>query len=325
MEYSISTQEVQEFYKTKYTVIDGGSGFSFKKDELDLEVMKMSISEWEASGLKAHLIESRAREDVKLLGGIQGDFIVLHFVCEGETYIGKNKNYPPIINKNTNNFFNATNQTVNHCFKKDQTNTYFKVFFPSDYINTKANIHPEIYGILSTMSKKQCPVIQDKNLTTTLEMKMIIEQIMNTNEMGSIAPFYFETKIQELLALQLQQMNRSNCPGWKHQNHYSDQLNEARNLIENNFGSALTIAKIAKHIGMSETVLKTSFKRLFGTTIFGYLFNYKMNIAKQLLLNSTATITEIGYQTGYEYPSHFTTAFKRKFGISPIEFRTKRR
>ena len=324
MKYSIPIQEINDFYKNKYAITTNENNFSFTKDEIEMDVMNMSISEWKASGLKVHLIETESSENVKLLGGVQGNFVVLHFVCEGETEIEKNKNYPSLINKNTNNFFCPTDENISHSFKSGQINSYFKVIFPSDYINAKAEQYPDVYGVLSTMAKEQCPVLQDENLVTTLEMKMVIEQIMNAYDMGSIAPFYFETKIQELLALQLQQINKYDCPDCKYRNHYSEQLNEARNLIENNFKSTLTIAQIAKSVGMSETVLKTNFKRHFGTTIFGYLFDYKMNIAKQLLLDNSFTIAEIGYKTGYEHPSHFTTAFKRKYGISPLEFRTRR-
>ena len=324
MEYSIPIQEISEFYKNKYTAKTNKNSFSFTKDDFEMDIMNMSVSEWEASGLKAHLIQTESRENVKLLGGIQGDFVVLHFVCEGETKIVRNKNYPSLINKNTNNFFCSTDESVSHSFKRGQSNSYFKVIFPFNYINTKAEQYPDVYGALSIMTEKQCPVLQDDNLVTTLEMKMVIEQIMHAYDMGSIAPFYFETKIQELLALQLQQINKYDCPDCNYLNHYSEQLNEVRNLIENNFQSTLTIAQIAKHVGMSETVLKTNFKRHFGTTIFGYLFDYKMNIAKQLLSDNSVTIAEIGYKTGYEHPSHFTTAFKRKYGISPAEYRAKR-
>lgn len=323
MRYSISVQELREFYQSQYAIKNNERNFSFTKDEIEMDMLKMSVSEWKTSKIKAHLIETTSREDIEFKGGIQGEFVVLHFVCDGQTKIEKSKMYPSVIDKNTNNFFCPTDNNVCHSLKEGQSNTYFKVILPYAYINSKVEQYPEIFTPLSVMTKNQCPVLQKGNLITTLEMKMVIEQITNVCDMGTLASFYFETKVQELLALQLQQINKNNCCHCKNQNHYFDQLNEARNLIENDYKSPLTIAQIAKCVGMSETVLKTNFKRHFGTTIFGYLFDYRMNIAKQLLSDISITIAEIAYKTGYEHPSHFATAFKRRFGIRPIEYRGK--
>ncbi|MFC2634249.1 MAG: helix-turn-helix transcriptional regulator, partial [Capnocytophaga granulosa] len=52
-----------------------------------------------------------------------------------------------------------------------------------------------------------------------------------------------------------------------------------------------------------------------------YLYDYKMNLAQQLLLHTDKSIGEIALQCGYEHLSHFSTAFKRKFGLSPQEMR----
>ncbi len=60
---------------------------------------------------------------------------------------------------------------------------------------------------------------------------------------------------------------------------------------------------------------------MFGTTVFGYLFDYKMQLAKQYLLDTEKPISEVALLCGYEYVSHFSTAFKRKYGFSPLEMR----
>jgi len=47
-----------------------------------------------------------------------------------------------------------------------------------------------------------------------------------------------------------------------------------------------------------------------------------VNRAKHILLNSNRSISEIAYGLGYEYPQSFTRLFKKKTGVSPLEFRT---
>lgn len=53
---------------------------------------------------------------------------------------------------------------------------------------------------------------------------------------------------------------------------------------------------------------------------FKYLFDYRMRLAILYLLDSDMAINDIGIRLGYDYQSHFCTAFKWKYGVSPIEY-----
>ncbi len=323
MEYSITHNEIGQFYNNNYAKVCSDNAFSSRCDNITSDILNMSVNEWRTPELKAHLIQTQAQRDVQILGGIKEEAVVLHFVCNGTTAITEEQAHSSIIKRNANNVFCATENAVKHSFRKGENNIYFKVFLPYSYINTKIEQYPDVFGTLSTMIKNQCPVLKNGNIATTLEMKTVIKQIRSAQAMGTLAPIYFETKIQELLLLQLQQMQKHTCPDCKYYTHYQEQLNEARNLIENDFQTPPTIAQLAQEVGMSETVLKTNFKNYFGNTIYGYLFEYRMNIAEKLLQNTTYTIAEIAEQSGYEHASHFTTAFKRKFGVSPTSYRIR--
>ena len=58
--------------------------------------------------------------------------------------------------------------------------------------------------------------------------------------------------------------------------------------------------------------------------LFQYLFDFRMNLAVHYLLDTSLPIADIGVKLGYDYQSHFCTAFKRKHGVSPMEFRLRR-
>ena len=49
-----------------------------------------------------------------------------------------------------------------------------------------------------------------------------------------------------------------------------------------------------------------------------------MDLAVHYLLDASLPIADIGIKLGYDYQSHFCTAFKRKHGVSPMEFRLRR-
>lgn len=85
-----------------------------------------------------------------------------------------------------------------------------------------------------------------------------------------------------------------------------------------------SLHELAAMVGTNECTLKKGFKQEFGTTVFQYLFDFRMDLAVHYLLDTSLPIADIGVKLGYDYQSHFCTAFKRKHGVSPMEFRLRR-
>ena len=54
-----------------------------------------------------------------------------------------------------------------------------------------------------------------------------------------------------------------------------------------------------------------------GFSLYKYLFDFKMERAKQLLSNGNLNVNEVSYDLGYSSSSHFIAAFKKKYGITP--------
>lgn len=75
-----------------------------------------------------------------------------------------------------------------------------------------------------------------------------------------------------------------------------------------------------KLIGANEFTLKKGFKEVFGTTLFGMVADKRLQQAKEELLAGIKNIAEISYDAGYKNPTHFSAAFKRKFGVSPSAY-----
>jgi len=77
----------------------------------------------------------------------------------------------------------------------------------------------------------------------------------------------------------------------------------------------------AKKMNLSPKYLSDLLKRATGKTTQEHIHYFLIEKAKTNLLNSSATISEIGYSLGFEYPQHFSNLFKQKTGYSPSEFR----
>ena len=98
-------------------------------------------------------------------------------------------------------------------------------------------------------------------------------------------------------------------------------LYAAREMIAADISRHYTIEQIAVHVGLSTTKLKKGFKEFFKTTLFEYLETERMEKAKELMRSADKSLKQISSLAGFRYMNNFSTAFKRKFGVSPHEWR----
>ncbi len=91
-------------------------------------------------------------------------------------------------------------------------------------------------------------------------------------------------------------------------------------IVANIDNTALNVAQICKHIGMSRTQLHAKITALTGSSITKFIRRIRLQKAKSLLQTTNLSITEIAYQTGFSNP-HFTQVFKKEFQLTPTQYR----
>lgn len=79
---------------------------------------------------------------------------------------------------------------------------------------------------------------------------------------------------------------------------------------------------LANELNFSSNYLSDLLKKETGKTAQEHIHLFVIERAKNTLLNSSQSISEIGYSLGFEYPQHFSNLFKSKTGMSPSEFRS---
>ncbi|COY90275.1 DNA-binding domain-containing protein%2C AraC-type [Mycobacterium tuberculosis] len=103
-------------------------------------------------------------------------------------------------------------------------------------------------------------------------------------------------------------------------NHY-EKIQMAKKLIDEDLSQNHTITELAKAVGTNEQYLKKHFKQYYGKTIMSYITEMKMEHAKKLILMGKYRVSDVARMTGYKHSTHFTTAFKKYFGIIPNSLR----
>lgn len=101
----------------------------------------------------------------------------------------------------------------------------------------------------------------------------------------------------------------------------SRRINYAISYIQDHFAENVTLAHIADNIGMSESAFSHFFKKRTNRNFIDYLNDIRIGHASKLLYETTQTISEICYASGFNNISNFNRIFKRKKGHTPSEYR----
>lgn len=104
---------------------------------------------------------------------------------------------------------------------------------------------------------------------------------------------------------------------------YKSQIQQEINA---NIGTIeFSLSALATKLSLSPSYVSTLFKQLFGTTFQQYMLTARLDRAKLLLLSSDMKMYEIAASVGFEDPNYFSAAFKKRFSLSPNQFKEKSR
>lgn len=153
-------------------------------------------------------------------------------------------------------------------------------------------------------------------------MAIVLSQLFHYNLNPSIKNLYYKGKGYELLSLYF---NRSEDPNAEQCPFLVDEENvlkikKAKEIIIANMAEPPGLQELADEIGLNLKKLKMGFKQIYGDTVYGFLFDYKMDFARQLLDSGSYNVNEVGLKIGYSTGSHFIAAFKKKFATTPKKY-----
>ncbi|MGR3279831.1 helix-turn-helix transcriptional regulator [Acaryochloris marina NIES-2412] len=151
-------------------------------------------------------------------------------------------------------------------------------------------------------------------------MASTVRQLLRCPYQGITQRLYIEGKTLELMSLYFDQMLSRQTSQHQKSNLILDEvdrIHHARSILLSRIENPPTLQELAHEIGLNDRKLKQGFRQIFGTTVFGYLHNHRMEQAKQLLLIPGATIASVAKAVGYRSPEAFSVSFRRTFMINP--------
>lgn len=154
-------------------------------------------------------------------------------------------------------------------------------------------------------------------------MQTALHQILNCPFDGVTKKVYLESKVWELMALLIDQERQRQDKQPEPNPLKSDdieRIHHAREILAQQLDHPPSLLDLSRQVGLNDCTLKRGFRQVFGETAFGYLYNQRMETARQLLLAGEVNVSEAARQVGFASRGYFAACFRKKYGVSPREY-----
>lgn len=250
--------------------------------------------------------------------------VTLYFVRKGGGVYDFTLNSKPILQNNHNVLFSHEDYKSSGVYSKEKLTETTSLHLPISHFENLVAIYPEIFETYFLRYQKgESFYLNNNYMPNSSQINQILLQLDNSHLLGNCHKVYTDAKIMELLSLVFQKNESKQKEKYCKTISDRNKIHEAASILVLDIYNPPCVRDLALKVGLNEKKLKYGFKEVFNTTVYGYLFEHKMSLAQQLLLDTSKSISEVAILSGYEYLSHFCTAFKRKFGTSPKAIRSK--
>lgn len=301
------------------------SGVEEKQTRLDHQIGNADFNEIWFEGVHISHGKMQLKQNVELFAENDTPVIEMHFSLAGSSKarLFDSKEILAFDDQQHNIFYMPTFRGTMSAEKHKDANQVFEVHFTEKYFKRLNSGNATLERFSELVEKKQASPMNHHNMNITASMAMIISEMSNCKKQGALKRLFLEGKTLELLMLQVEQFESSGSFRLKSgiQPQDVDKLHHARYLLEQHIDNPCSLGDLARQVQLNDFKLKKGFKEIFGTTVFGYLRDLRMQQARKMLHDTSKSINDIAGYCGYEYVQHFSTAFKKKFGLSPSKLR----
>jgi len=163
-----------------------------------------------------------------------------------------------------------------------------------------------------------------RSIQITGRIRQTLDTILNHHYTDAVENIFVNAQTQILLLYSLETMNsliEDEVPACKFLVHQDERnkIIKAREILLAHIGDPITIKELSRKVAINECYLKKGFRVMFGTTVFDFYQDQRMEHARYLLYQKGFSVSEVSAQLGYSSISHFSTAFKKHTGIKPCE------
>lgn len=240
----------------------------------------------------------------------------LNVTISGENYIG-NQGEAFVVSPGNLHFMGSKTGEVD----------YYTFLFPLEYVSFQSNdllekevmsplrhgklmIKPQVGDCVRDICEELIAVQLPSSALLTVggERKVIPEMSVQLN-IKSILLQFFQKMLQYDFIVQNSTSGRNTTE------------KEMISYIQQNYTGEISLKQFGEQFHLSEKYISRYFKEHFHITLSQYINHLRMEHARQLLQETTLSVTEVAMRSGYENVSYFIRSFKKMYGMSPLKYR----
>jgi AraC-like DNA-binding protein len=170
--------------------------------------------------------------------------------------------------------------------------------------------------------KRGRALFSDKPLDLDYPMQQCLASIVNYQGAEETKRIFLYARAVDLLWLQQENYLRTQTSAAKYvKTEYDrERIIFARDYLLTHMDAPPTLIQLSAIAGINEFKLKRGFKEMFNQSVFAYLAEVRLEMARRALLEKKKTVTRIAFELGYASLQHFSKAFKDKFGKPPAKY-----
>ncbi|NSL86917.1 helix-turn-helix transcriptional regulator [Chitinophaga sp. Mgbs1] len=201
-------------------------------------------------------------------------------------------------------------------FRKNSHVKVVSVFISADYLKSFLKDDVEHF-----------PFLFDNGNSFLIEEMMTDDILRTINDIAkkegpdALNSYYYKLKTMELLFYLFQSLNKREKS--VHQKLSSKDIKaiySVRDKIISSLDKPSSITTLKQVAGMNELKMRQLFTQVFGMGIYDYYQHSRMKEAARLLRDEKLSVSEVGYQMGFENLSHFSRVFEKHIGKKPKKY-----
>lgn len=265
---------------------------------------------------------STFKELTSFSGSSQLDVVRMHFGMKGNyafTYKQLDKTYDLIGGHHNIMYSKDFDITV---YNKTLVLETFGIQFPStQFIQFTQNANDSLKRFAEAIFNGRNVMLAEQWGAIDSPIQQVLQQIIHCKYNDELKKLFLLSKSIELLVLCAESYENTRQEQFIKSKADKEKLIAVRDLINERVQDPPNLSQIARMVGLNEYKLKRGFKEVFNNTVFGYLADQRLHLARRYLQDTRKTAAEISFELGFATPQHFSNAFRKKFGITPASAR----
>jgi AraC-like DNA-binding protein len=271
---------------------------------------------YESDEMKLEIAENQSAEVESIATQVSKNIIHFYFCLDGAATFAFGPHYSRQIERQRNYFF----------YNPDTDLPFMLQLAPGTRM---VSLSITLGSLHKLFSADALPFLKPENAKTKFydekeipsSLYVVLSQLFTMSISENAVKLYYHGKLLEILGLYFSEKktDSESCPFLNDQETVR-KIKHAKEYLLKHMEAPPGLKKLAKIAGLNEYQLKVGFKEIYGNTVYGYLLDHKLDHARVLLDSHKLQVSEVAYQIGYTNPSHFISAFKKKFGITPKQY-----